>query len=144
MSENIEERIESAMSTYMQEVSEARDRYVVSMKKERLNKEEKEIMYAEEDKGEISWKEELMESEQMIDYFGKVQTAREEFMQKNLKDRLSDEDRIKFKDYEELADYFAGGNVVKTLYKGHGHEDAKFGIMIYGKEYWMKESDIEV
>ncbi len=144
MSENIEERIESAMSTYMQEVSEARDRYVVSMKKERLNKEEKEIMYAEEDKGEISWKEELMESEQMIDYFGKVQTAREEFMQKNLKDRLLDEDRIKFKDYEELADYFAGGNVVKTLYKGHGHEDAKFGIMIYGKEYWMKESDIEV
>lgn len=144
MSENIEERIKSAMSTYMQEVSEARDRYVVSMKRERLNKEEKEIMYAEEDKGEISWKEELMESEQMIDYFGKVQTAREEFMQKNLKDRLLDEDRIKFKDYEELADYFAGGNVVKTLYKGHGHEDAKFGIMIYGKEYWMKESDIEI
>jgi hypothetical protein len=144
MSENIEERIENAMTLYMEEVSEARDRYVVSMKKERLNKEEKEIMYAEEDKGEISWKEELMESEQMIDYFGKVQTAREEFMQKNLKDRLSDEDRIKFKDYEELADYFAGGNVVKTLYKGHGHEDAKFGIMIYGKEYWMKESDIEI
>jgi len=138
------EKIEDAMSTYMKEVSEARDRYVASMKKERLDKEEKEMMYQEEDKGEISWKEELMESEQMIDYFNKVQAAREEFMQKNLQDRLSDEDRIKFKDYEELADYFAGGNIVKTLYKGHGHEDAKFGIMIYEKEYWMNESDIKI
>ena len=138
------EKIEDAMSTYMKEVSEARDRYVASMKKERLDREEKEIMYNEEDKGEISWKEELMESEQMIDYFNKVQAAREEFMQKNLQDRLSDEDRIKFKDYEELADYFAGGNIVKTLYKGHGHEDAKFGIMIYEKEYWMNESDIKI
>ncbi len=144
MSENIEERIENAMGIYMKEVSDARDRYVASMKKERLNKEEKEIMYHEEDKGEISWKEELMESEQMIDYFNKVQAAREEFMQKNLKERLLDEDRIKFKEYQELADYFAGGNIVKTLYKGHGHEDAKFGIMIYDKEYWMNESDINV
>ena len=144
MSENIEERIESAMSTYMQEVSDARDRYVVSMKKERLNKEEKEIMYAEEDKGEISWKEELIDSSEMKEYFDKLQDVREEFMRKNLQERLSIDDRIKFREYEELADYFAGGNVVKTLYKGHGHEDAKFGIMIYGKEYWMNESDIKI
>jgi len=138
------EKIEDAMSMYMKEVSEARDRYVASMKKERLSQQEKEVMYTEEDKGEMTWKEELIDSSQMKEYFNKVQAVREEFMKKNLHERLSIDDRIKFREYEELADYFAGGNVVKTLYKGHGHEDAKFGIMIYGKEYWMMESDIDV
>ena len=65
-------------------------------------------------------------------------------MKDKLKEHLSEVDANKFKEYEKLADYFAGGNVVKTLYSGNGWSDARFGIMIYGEEYWMREKDVEI
>jgi len=134
----------TAWEIYMHEVGEARDRYIKAMKKEKLSKEEEEKMYAEEDKGEISWKKELIDSPEMKGYLDKVQKAREDFMKEKLAEHLSEEDSKKFKTYEELADYFAGGDRVRTLYQGNGYADANLGIMINGEEYWMKEKDIEI
>jgi len=134
----------SAMEIYVHEVSEARDKYIKAMRKEKLSKEEKLEMYKEEDKGVISFKEELLESDEMKSYFDKIQGAREKFMEDKLKEHLSEGDRAKFETYKELADYFAGEGVVKTLYQGSGYSDSKYGIMINGKEYWLKESDIEI
>lgn len=144
--EVMEDKIErpSAMDIYAHEVSEARDRYVKAMKKEKLNEDEKLKMYKEEDKGLQSFKEELVKSPEMKKYFDDVQAARENFMKEKLKEHLPKKEAAKFKKYEELADYFSGGDIVKTLYKGHGYADAKFGIMINGVSHWMAEKDIDV
>jgi hypothetical protein len=135
---------ERPIDIYNREMSEARDKYVKSLREMKLTKDERDAMYDEEDKGVISFKEELLSSPEIKTYMDKVQAAREKFMWDKLRDLLTIEDAVKFSQYEDLADYFAGGDVVKTLHTGLGHDDMKFGIMIYGKEYWMKEKDIEI
>jgi hypothetical protein len=136
--------LENPMDVYNREVSIARDKYVKALRAMKLTKEERDAMYDEEDKGKISFKEELIDSPEIKEYFQKIQDAREKFIRDKITSILTPEDLEKFRQYEEYSDYFAGKDIVRTLHQGLGYEDARFGVMIYGEEHWMSEKSIKI
>lgn len=151
MAENKEEQqdpLKGLMSDelikYLRTVDKARMEYIESVNARRAKDEqEREGVWAEEDKGLMDLKEDLLKSKEMREYLQSRQDAREKFIRQKIEENLTPEDMEKFKVYEELADYFAGQNIVKTFQRGDNYENIVFGVIVYGEEYFMREKDIK-
>ena len=89
----------------------------------------------------LSFKEALLESEEVDEYLNGVMKQREQFMKDKLKENLKFRDRILFFFYKKLADYFGGGKRVITLQERGGYNDTRIGIQIYKTKYWMEEKE---
>lgn len=94
-------------------------------------------------KEEITPEMQSEQDAQFAKYQKDLNRRREKFMKDRIHKHLNEQDKILFKFYEELADYFAGGKRVVTLQKRGHLEETAFGIMIYGNEYWMTEKKVE-
>ena len=89
----------------------------------------------------LSFKEALLESDEVDKYLKSVMKEREQFMKDRLKENLKFHDRILFFFYKKLADYFGGGKRVITLQERGGYNDSRVGIQIYGTKYWIDEKE---
>lgn len=65
--------------------------------------------------------------------------AREKFMKQCLRKNLKWYDKPLFFIYRKLADRFGGGQRVITMQERDHLDGTRFGIKIYGVEYWMTE-----
>lgn len=90
----------------------------------------------------LSFKEALLESEEIKEYIEEQYKHREKWMKVMLKKKLKWYDKPLFYFYKKLADYFGGGKRVVTLQQRDGLNQTQFGIEIYGKKYWLIEKEV--
>lgn len=110
----------------------------IEKKQKKKNKQNKKTMKQKFD-GKDSWKEEFINDKEIMKLINQQMENRENFMNKTINKHIRWYDRPLFFIYKKLATYFGTSQRIKLIQQRDGFNNTRFGVIMYGKEYWLDE-----